>query len=99
MITLEENRSDLHFLKNHEVVIYGSYVTGEFREGSDIDVGVITSSRDTERILDLIRRFIGIARPLYDIRIFELLPLRVKASLMSDYVVVYGDELEISEYF
>ncbi|MCX8207851.1 MAG: hypothetical protein N3G75_08490 [Methanothrix sp.] len=39
------------------------------------------------------------ARPLYDIRIFEILPLRVKASVMSDYVVVYGDALDISEYF
>ncbi|MEM2097010.1 MAG: nucleotidyltransferase domain-containing protein [Methanothrix sp.] len=99
MITLEEIRRYLHFLKDHEVVAYGSYVTGEFREGSDTDVAVITRSRDTERNLDLLRSLIGMARPLYYIRIFERLPLRVKASVMSDYVVVYGDELEISEYF
>lgn len=99
MITLEEIRRDLQFLKNHEAVIYGSYVTGEFREGSDIDVAVITRSRDTEKNLDLLRSLIGMARPVYDIRIFELLPLKVKASVMSDYVVLYGDEPEISEYF
>jgi hypothetical protein len=36
---------------------------------------------------------------LYDLRVFELLPLKVKATLMSDYLVLFGDELEISEYF
>ncbi len=45
------------------------------------------------------KSFIGKTKPIYDIRIFELLTLKLKASVMSDYLVIYGDELEISEYF
>ncbi|MCX8207850.1 MAG: nucleotidyltransferase domain-containing protein [Methanothrix sp.] len=48
MITLEEIGRDLQFLKNREVVACGSYVTGEFRVGSDIDIAVITRSMDRE---------------------------------------------------
>lgn len=34
----------------------------------------------------------------YDLKIFELLPLQIKASLMQNYIVVFGDRLDISEY-
>lgn len=98
-MNLDELKKDLDFLKDREVVIYGSFVTGEFRKGSDIDIAVITRQRDTDRNLQILMNFIGRAKPVYDIRIFELLPLKVKASLMSDYSVLYGDELELSEYF
>ncbi len=32
-------------------------------------------------------------------RVFELLPIRVKASVISRYVVLFGSEPDISEYF
>lgn len=35
----------------------------------------------------------------YDVKIFELLPLRIKMSIIKDHIVVYGNELELSEYF
>lgn len=96
---LEEIKKDLAFLKEHEVILYGSYVTGESRPGSDIDVAVITRSKDSDKNIELLKSFIGKARPIYDIRVFELLPLKLKATLMSSYLVLFGDELEISEYF
>jgi hypothetical protein len=42
---------------------------------------------------------LGRVKPIYDVRIFELLPLKVKASVIDNYIVVFVDELEISEYF
>ncbi len=92
-------KKDLEFLKDYEVIIYGSYASGSFRADSDIDVGVITRIKDRDRNLELLKGFIGKTKPIYDIRIFELLPLRLKASAMSSYSVIYGDEVEISDYF
>lgn len=37
--------------------------------------------------------------PVYDIRVFELLPLKVKVTALSDYEILFGDEPSISEYF
>lgn len=98
-MNLERIKKDLEFLKNYAVILYGSYVSGEFREGSDIDVAIITRIKDDDKNIQLLKSFIGKARPLYDIRIFELFSLKLKASVMSCYSVLYGDELEISEYF
>jgi hypothetical protein len=98
-MNLEKIKEDLKFLKDYEVILYGSHVTGEFREGSDIDVAVITRIKDRGKNLELLKGFIGKTKPVYDIRIFELLPLKLKASAMSDYLVIYGEEVGISEYF
>ncbi|MEM0335837.1 MAG: nucleotidyltransferase domain-containing protein [Thermofilum sp.] len=97
--SLEEIKRDLRALSSFEAVVFGSYVTGEFREGSDIDVAVITRLRDQDKNLEIQRSLIGRFKPIYDVRVFELLPLKVKASIIDDYIVLFGDELEISEYF
>jgi predicted nucleotidyltransferase len=98
-MNLQKIKEDLDFLKGREVVLYGSLVTGEFREGSDIDVAVITRVTDRKRNVELLRSLMGKARPVYDIKIFELLSLRLKASVMSSYLALWGEEPEISEYF
>ncbi|AEA47969.1 nucleotidyltransferase domain-containing protein [Archaeoglobus veneficus] len=98
-LSLDQIKKDLQPLSKYEVVIFGSYVTGEFRKGSDIDVAVITRIRDEKQNFAILKKLIGKVKPVYDIRIFELLPLKVKASIIEDYIVVFGDELEISEYF
>lgn len=86
-------------MRDYEVVVYGSHVTGDCREGSDIDVAVITRVKGRSENVELLKSFMGEARPVYDIRIFELLPLKLKASLMGDYVMLFGEEPEVSEYF
>jgi len=96
---LEKIREELGFLRDFEVIVYGSRVTGEFREGSDVDVAVITRIKDHDKNLELLKGFIGKGKPVYEIRIFELLPLKLKAAAMSDYLVLYGEGPEISEYF
>lgn len=97
-LSLDKIREDLKELSDYEVVIFGSYVTGEFREGSDVDVAVITRVRDEKENFSIQKRIAAKVRPIYDVRVFELLPLKVKASVFSNYVVLFGDELEISEY-
>lgn len=95
----EEIREDLRAISDFEAVIFGSYVTREFREGSDINVAVITRTRDRRKNMEIQKKLFSLARPPYDLRVFELLPIKVKASVMNDYIVLFGDELEISEYF
>ena len=36
---------------------------------------------------------------IYHLNIFELLHLNVKADIMDNHIVIFGDRLEISEYF
>ena len=96
---LEKLEQELEFLKDYKTVIYGSYVTGGFRERSDIDIAVITETKDQSKNIDILSHFLGKAKPIFDIRIFELLPLKIKASVIDNYEVLHGDEAEISEYF
>ncbi len=96
---LEKIKSDLNFLKDYDTIIFGSFATGEFREGSDIDIAVITGKKDNEANIKTLKSLVGKASEIYDIRIFELLSLKVRASVMDNYLVLYGDGPEISEYF
>lgn len=98
-MNLKKIRADLSFLRDFEVVLYGSYVSGGWRDGSDIDIAVISRSRVEHENIELLTSFLGMAKPIYEIRVFELLPLKVKATLMSDYDVIFGSEPEVSEYF
>jgi predicted nucleotidyltransferase len=47
----EKIKKDLTFLKDYEVILYGSHVTGESRAGSDIDVAVITRLKTVTKTL------------------------------------------------
>lgn len=98
-LSIDKIREDLKVLSDYEAVIFGSYVTGEFREGSDVDVAVITRIRDEKENFSIQKRIAAKVKPIYDVRVFEVLPLKVKASVFSNYIVLFGDELEISEYF
>lgn len=98
-MNLKQIEEDLAFLRDYDVVVFGSYVTGYFREGSDIDIALITKVKDYGKNLDIFKHLLGRAPAVYDIRIFELLSLRIKASVMDDYTILYGRLPDISEYF
>ncbi|MFO7966029.1 MAG: nucleotidyltransferase domain-containing protein [Archaeoglobaceae archaeon] len=95
----DQIKEDLKPLAKYEVVVFGSFVSGGYREGSDIDVAVITITRDERKNISILKELFTRVSSVYDLRIFELLPLKVKASIMENYTVVFGDEIEISEYF
>ncbi|MBS7251677.1 MAG: nucleotidyltransferase domain-containing protein [Candidatus Freyarchaeota archaeon] len=96
---MEEIRSDLKALSGLWVVVYGSWPRGEATPRSDIDVAVITRTEDKAANLKTMKNLLGKTPSGYDVRIFESFPLHIKAEVMSNYVVVFGDPLEISEYF
>jgi len=97
--SLEDIRRDLRALSGFWVVVYGSWVRGEATPRSDVDVAVVTRTEDVDANLRVMRSLLGKTPPGYDVRIFETLPLHIKAEVFSNYAVVYGDPLEISEYF
>jgi len=96
---LNEIKEDLAFLSEGEVVIFGSFVTGGMRPDSDIDVAVITRERSEKKNIEIGRDLVGKAHPRYDIRVFESMPIQVKASIMEDYITLFGNESDISYYF
>lgn len=96
---LEKIRKDLSFLEKFEVVLYGSYSSGHNTLKSDIDIAVITRETNPEKNLEIRNKFLENYREPYHINVFELLPLHVKAEIMNNYKLVFGDKLELSEYF
>ncbi len=99
MKNLADVRADLIHLKYYEVVIYGSYAGYRVDKRSDIDVAIITREKDRNKCLGIWERILGKTSDIYDTKIFELLPLHIQASLIQKYEVVFGNRLDISEYF
>jgi predicted nucleotidyltransferase len=99
-MNLSKIKEDLHFLEDkYEVVVYGSYVEGTMRPSSDIDIAVISHETEKENNIDILKDLLGKFSIKYDIRIFELLPIHIKISIIKKHQVIFGDPLEISEYF
>ncbi|MHA1150703.1 MAG: nucleotidyltransferase domain-containing protein [Promethearchaeota archaeon] len=82
-----------------EVVLFGSQVEGNVRPNSDIDLAVLTRIKDKEQNMKIQYELFGIASLDYDIRVFELFSIYIQISVISQYKVIFGDPLEISEYF
>lgn len=99
MKTLQDIKNDLSFVKDYKVVVFGSYANKKSDKRSDIDIAVITGEESRERCIDIWRELMGKAPDVYDIKVFELLPLRIKASVIQRYEVVFGNRHDISEYF
>ncbi len=97
--SLDEIKNDLKDLElmKFDVVVYGSYV--KEKSIRDIDIAVITKIKDKDENLKIWKDLIGRFHPLYDIRIFELMPLTIKATIINNYKVIFGDSPDISEYF
>ncbi len=79
--------------------MFGSCVTGGYTSRSDIDIAVITKNEDRSENSQLLFELLGKIPPQYDLKIFELLPLPVKISVIERYVVIFGDAVDISYYF
>ncbi len=92
---IEQLRRDFRPFKDDcmGILLYGSYVRGEATERSDVDVCLVNPKAGTyERVLE---RLGG----KYDVKVFEELPLYIQIEVIKNHRVIYGDELELSEYF
>ncbi len=97
---LNEIKEDLQKLHKFWVIIYGSFLSDHYiPHRSDIDIALITQKRDKESNIAIWKNVWGEFPERYDIKIFELLPLSIKIEVIENYHVVFGNPLEISEYF
>ena len=97
---LNEIKEDLQKLNKFWVVIYGSFLSDYYiPHRFDIDIAIITQKRDKESNIAIWKNVWGEFSEMYDIKIFELLPLSIEIEVIENYQVLFGDPLEISEYF
>ena len=75
------------------ILLYGSHVRGEATGRSDVDVCLV---RPKPGVYKRVLQKLG---GKYDVKVFEELPLYVQIEVIRNYIVIYGDELELSEYF
>ena len=98
--TIEQIQQDFSELRNQfEILWYGSRVKGGERPKSDYDIAIITRNRNYNENLQEQIDILKYHRKDYDIRIFELLPIHIQMSIILNNRIIFGDELELSEYF
>ena len=93
---------DFEFLKDdaEAIILFGSYARNEQTSRSDIDVCIVCGNKKEkiEKVWDKILES-GITEK-YDVKIFELLPLKMKISVIKEGKVLYAkNEIELSYYF
>jgi len=97
---LNEIKKDLKKLDEFWVVAYGSILSNYYiPHKSDIDIAIITQKREKESNTTIWKNTWGAFSESFDIKIFELLPLSIKMEVIKNYQVIFGNPLEISEYF
>lgn len=97
--TLAELRADLAAFAGREVVAFGSWCGPDWSSRSDVDIALVTRSRDRRANERTWWESLGRAPDRYDVRVFELLPIHVRVDIALRHVVVFGDPGEIGEYF
>ncbi len=84
------------------ILIYGSFAERIAHSKSDIDVCVVAGINEKEKLKELfscILRIMG-KNERYDIKIFEFMPLYMKAEIIENGKVIYAKSLqELYEYF
>ena len=95
---IDDIRKDLDFLSDRDVIIFGSFATKENTSLSDIDIAIITKTLDEGENLRVRIEASGKAPKKYDIQVFESLPMVLKGSILENFLILFGDPLEIGMY-
>lgn len=69
------------------------------RPNSDVDIAIISRSQNEYDNVKLQKDLLGMFPLKIDIRVFELFPIHIQTSIIENYIVIFGNPLEISEYF
>ena len=85
--------------EKYEIILFGSSVEGGMRPTSDIDVAILSRNKNKAENIQLQKDILGEYPQKFDLRIFELFPIYIQISIIENYKVIFGDSLEISEYF
>ncbi len=98
-ISIQQIKGELNILKNNWVIVFGSWLSNYYiPDRSDIDVAILSKNQNRDYNLQFWADIIGNAPSNYDIRVFEILPLTLQMNIITNYEVIYGNALEISEY-
>ncbi len=103
---IKQIQSEFSFLEAHTqvlgILLYGSYVTGDATPRSDIDICVVTQTREPHllsRMLQEIWQRIPVTLLKYDVRMFHELPLFIQKDVIEMGLVVFTrDEPALYEY-
>lgn len=101
---IEQIRNDFKFVLDNPrilgVLLFGSYLTGDNSNRSDIDICVVS---DNEKIIDTYNYImVNLKKNIdkYDIRFFQELPLYIKGEIIDNgRVIICSDEPALYEYF
>ncbi len=75
------------------ILLYGSHAKGESTKRSDIDVCIVKPEKD---VFDRILKKLG---GKYDVKVFEDLPLYIRADIIKNHIKIYAkDELPLYLY-
>lgn len=96
---ISQIKKDLVNFSNFDVIVFGSYVEGSYRDSSDIDIAIISHNSNENENIELFKQLLGKIRPPYELHIFELLPIHIKMSIINNHEVIFGKRIELSEYF
>ncbi|MBI2669444.1 nucleotidyltransferase domain-containing protein [Candidatus Woesearchaeota archaeon] len=97
--SLDEIRKNLASLQKYDLVVYGSYSKGTRTARSDIDVAVITRKKEYAENVKIWKALLGKVPLPYGLKIFELLPLDIQMGIIENHRVLFGNALDLSEYF
>jgi predicted nucleotidyltransferase len=91
---------DFDFLKSHlkGIILFGSYADNSSTPRSDIDICLVAGKSDVKEIFNMVLE--SNATEKYDIKIYETLPVYMKAEVLGSAVIIWAqDETELSYYF
>jgi hypothetical protein len=98
--SINQIKFDFGSFHDQWIVLYGSRIREDYIPSrSDIDIAFISRGSNKDKNLQLWQDLLGEIPPVYDIRIFELLPLHIQVDIFNQHCVIFGNPLEISEYF
>lgn len=107
-ISLNQLKRDFSFLKPEikkksiiGVLIYGSYAKNKQHIKSDIDICIVSPKCKTVEQQVAMLRYLwrNVNANRYDVRLFEEFPLKIKASVIENYKIIYANFSELQEYF
>jgi hypothetical protein len=69
------------------------------RPNSDIDIAILSRNQNKDDNVKLQKDLLGMFPLKLDVRVFELFPIYIQISIVENHMVLFGNPLEISEYF
>lgn len=84
---------DILFRKIKSIILYGSIVENSLTLRSDIDLCVVFDKINLNEATLFRKRILGRVNPKLDIQVFNILPEKVKKSILNKYKLIYGNKI------